>query len=107
MSAPAPRGPPSAPPPPAAAADSYSWDNGGDAGGYDYANDNGANEYDYGTVAPDSKALYDYTPTADDQIALREGELIVFEEDYGDGWSAGTNEAGEYGLFPTSYVDYL
>ncbi|KNC47389.1 uncharacterized protein AMSG_03823 [Thecamonas trahens ATCC 50062] len=95
-------------PPPAAtsyydtgADDSYNY--GGGDEDYNY----GGEDYGYTAGEPDSKALYDYAPTGPDQIALRAGELVIFDEDYGDGWSSGTNEAGEYGVFPTSYVDYL
>jgi hypothetical protein len=61
------------------------------------------------TITPDMivVALADFEATADDQLALEEGQLYVrITEDYGNGWSLGcTMDGSKTGVFPQTYVE--
>jgi len=52
------------------------------------------------------RALYDYAPESDEELALQAGEmLVVVTRDAGAGWMEGKNTAGQVGLFPAGYVE--
>ncbi|KAK9366812.1 hypothetical protein V1509DRAFT_628589 [Lipomyces kononenkoae] len=61
------------------------------------------------TVGSGKRAIvtYDYQKDEENEINLIEGETIYDIEMIDDGWWAGTNSAGEHGLFPSNYVDFL
>ncbi|KAK9236262.1 hypothetical protein V1525DRAFT_407510 [Lipomyces kononenkoae] len=50
---------------------------------------------------------YEYQKDEENEINLIEGETIYDIEMIDDGWWAGTNGAGEHGLFPSNYVEIL
>jgi hypothetical protein len=50
-------------------------------------------------------ALYDYTKDEDNEIDLKEGELITNVVEEEGGWYCGTNSKGETGYFPGNYVE--
>ena len=52
----------------------------------------------------EATALYDYQKDEDNEIDLREGEIITNVVDVGEGWYSGTNSSGQSGLFPGNYV---
>ncbi|KAK9468278.1 hypothetical protein V1512DRAFT_251763 [Lipomyces arxii] len=49
--------------------------------------------------------LYDYHKDEDNEINLTEGEIVYDIEELDDGWWAGHLSSGEYGLFPSNYVE--
>jgi len=55
-----------------------------------------------------ARALYDYTSEEATDLPLVQGELIdVVQHDDGSGWTKGSNQSGQVGIFPTSYIQYL
>ncbi|KAE8359394.1 hypothetical protein BDV27DRAFT_136202 [Aspergillus caelatus] len=50
---------------------------------------------------------YDYERAEDNEIELREGELVVEIEMVDKDWWLGSNARGERGLFPSNYVELL
>lgn len=56
-----------------------------------------------GNAARTVKALFDYEAQGDDEISIRQGDLIsVLKADDGSGWTYGELN-GQKGLFPTNY----
>ncbi|XP_037070131.1 uncharacterized protein LOC119091433 isoform X2 [Pollicipes pollicipes] len=51
------------------------------------------------------KALYSYSPQNDDELELRDGDVVYVIEMCEDGWYVGTNgRSGMFGTFPGNYV---
>uniref|UniRef100_A0A3P9LST3 Sorbin and SH3 domain containing 1 n=1 Tax=Oryzias latipes TaxID=8090 RepID=A0A3P9LST3_ORYLA len=51
------------------------------------------------------QALYSYVPQNDDELELREGDLVSVMEKCDDGWFVGTsNRTKQFGTFPGNYV---
>ena len=57
------------------------------------------------TTSLQGTALYDYDKDEDNEISLREGELITSIVEQEGGWYSGTNSRGETGYFPGNYVE--
>ncbi|KAK6035551.1 SH3 domain protein, partial [Cooperia oncophora] len=52
------------------------------------------------------RALYPYTPTKDDEVALEVNDIIFVVEKCDDGWFIGTVlRTGQFGTFPGNYVE--
>ena len=51
------------------------------------------------------KALYDYAPAEDGELAFAGGEEITVTHKDESGWWTGTNAAGASGVFPANYTD--
>lgn len=51
-------------------------------------------------------ALYDFCPSSTDELSLSKGDELVIQSEM-DGWYAGNNADGYYGLFPSNYVKLL
>ncbi|KAL7415768.1 hypothetical protein BDY24DRAFT_269726 [Mrakia frigida] len=54
-----------------------------------------------------AKVLFDYEATEDNELALREGEILVELEMVDEGWWSAKGETGDVGLFPANYVELL
>lgn len=54
-----------------------------------------------------SLALYDFEPENDNELRIREREIISVSYRYGLGWLVAENEKGEKGLVPEEYVRLL
>uniref|UniRef100_A0A7M4F1I9 Sorbin and SH3 domain containing 2 n=1 Tax=Crocodylus porosus TaxID=8502 RepID=A0A7M4F1I9_CROPO len=55
-----------------------------------------------------TKALYNYTPRNEDELELREGDIIDVMEKCDDGWFVGTSRRTKFfGTFPGNYVKRL
>lgn len=52
-----------------------------------------------------ARALYDYDAAADDEMTIREGDIIDIVEDDGQ-WATGERD-GKLGMFPISYVEFV
>jgi hypothetical protein len=52
-------------------------------------------------------AQFDYEKAEDNEIELKEGELVTHIEMVDDDWWMGRNAAGETGLFPSNYVEVI
>ena len=52
-------------------------------------------------------AQYDYEKAEDNELELREGELVTNIEMVDDDWWMGSNSRGESGLFPSNYVELV
>ena len=52
-------------------------------------------------------AQYDYAKAEDNELELREGELVTHIEMVDPDWWMGTNARGEQGLFPSNYVEVV
>ena len=50
------------------------------------------------------KALYDYAKDKDDELDLRENEVVSVVKENDDGWLDGIAEDGRKGLFPGNYI---
>ena len=50
-------------------------------------------------------ALYDYEKAEDNELELREGEIITSIDMLDEDWWMGQNSRGESGLFPSNYVE--
>jgi hypothetical protein len=50
------------------------------------------------------RALYDYAGVQDDDLPLKQGEVILVLVERTDGWCQGINQHGRVGFFPLSYV---
>ena len=59
------------------------------------------------TSSRTAKCLYDYDATAQDEISIRENELITDIIQVDESWWEGTNPRGEKGLFPANYVELV
>ena len=58
------------------------------------------------------RAIYDYDPQGDDEIAVKDGDIVcILEEDQGDGWwkakkkAASEEEDEPEGLVPGNYIE--
>ncbi|CAG8591516.1 1767_t:CDS:10 [Acaulospora morrowiae] len=59
-------------------------------------------------LEPKATVLYDYDAEADDEISLREGEIItVLDKTDGEGWWKGRNDNGQVGIFPSTFVEEI
>uniref|UniRef100_A0A6G1SCP8 Sorting nexin-33 n=1 Tax=Aceria tosichella TaxID=561515 RepID=A0A6G1SCP8_9ACAR len=56
-----------------------------------------------------ARVLFDFPAQPDtSELNIREGEILtVLSKDVGEGWWEGTNDRGERGLFPASYVEEI
>lgn len=52
------------------------------------------------------KALYDFSPEHEDELALKEGDLLDIHKKEENGWWFGTLN-GKMGHFPSTYVEEL
>ena len=52
-------------------------------------------------------AAYDYEKAEDNELELREGELVTEIDMVDEDWWMGTNSRGEQGLFPSNYVELV
>lgn len=50
------------------------------------------------------KALFPFTPSADSELELKEGQLYELETPDNGGWMLVKNNAGQQGWVPTSYL---
>ena len=51
------------------------------------------------------RALYNYVPQNDDEVELKEGDIVYVMEKCDDGWFVGTSQrTGIFGTFPGNYV---
>ncbi|XP_048258424.1 SH3 domain-containing kinase-binding protein 1-like isoform X4 [Haliotis rufescens] len=50
------------------------------------------------------KVMFDYTPENEDELLLKEGEIIDFIREVEDGWWEGSNN-GPSGVFPSNFVE--
>ena len=51
------------------------------------------------------RALYNYNPQNDDEVELKEGDVVFVMEKCDDGWFVGTSQrTGIFGTFPGNYV---
>jgi len=54
---------------------------------------------------PPYRALYTYIPQNEDELELREGDIVFVMEKCDDGWYVGTSQrTKEFGTFPGNYV---
>jgi len=54
-----------------------------------------------------AKVMYPYNQTAPDELTLKPGDIIVFQEGADEGWWSGTNQNGEHGVFPYNFVEEI
>ncbi|CAG8466236.1 3320_t:CDS:10 [Diversispora eburnea] len=54
-----------------------------------------------------AKVIYEYDADGDDEINLKEEEVVVILDKSDDDWWKGRNENGEVGLFPSNYVELI
>ncbi|XP_046862721.1 LIM and SH3 domain protein 1-like [Xenia sp. Carnegie-2017] len=60
------------------------------------------------SLGPRYRAMYDYTAADDDEITIREGDIIVDGVDIDAGWMEGRNErTGAFGMLPSNYVEKM
>ena len=51
------------------------------------------------------RALYNYAPQNEDEVELKEGDIVYVMEKCDDGWFVGTSQrSGIFGTFPGNYV---
>ncbi len=50
------------------------------------------------------RALYDYKPEHDDELALKRGQVFTVTEKRDADWWLGVTDDGASGLFPSNYV---
>ena len=50
------------------------------------------------------RALYEYKKDKDDELDLKENEVISVTKENDDGWLDGISDDGRTGLFPGNYV---
>jgi hypothetical protein len=50
---------------------------------------------------------YDYEKAEDNEVELREGEIVTDIDMVDEDWWMGTNSQGERGLFPANYVELI
>uniref|UniRef100_A0A8C3DCR4 Sorbin and SH3 domain containing 1 n=1 Tax=Corvus moneduloides TaxID=1196302 RepID=A0A8C3DCR4_CORMO len=61
-----------------------------------------------GLDAASYQALYSYTPQNDDELELRDGDIVDVMEKCDDGWFVGTSRrTRQFGTFPGNYVKLL
>lgn len=82
-----------------------------DLEGAEYDEVDGASSYEEGQYSSDeinrkAVALFDFIPENDNEVALREGQLIWISYRHGQGWLVAEDpETGENGLVPEEYVE--
>ena len=61
--------------------------------------------YKYNVTDFRYRALYNYAPQNDDEVELKEGDIVYVMEKCDDGWFVGTSQrSGIFGTFPGNYV---
>jgi hypothetical protein len=53
------------------------------------------------------RVIYDYTAGEDNEISLREGEVITGVQAVTEDWWSGVSPSGQAGLFPANYVEMI
>lgn len=54
------------------------------------------------------RAMYNYKPQNDDELELREGDVVYVMEKCDDGWYVGSlHRNGQFGTFPGNYVQRI
>ena len=53
------------------------------------------------------RAMWDWHKSGHNMLSFTVGELLDIHLEFCDGWAAGTNRKGEFGLFPRNYVSPL
>lgn len=52
------------------------------------------------------QAMYDYEAQDDDEVAFKDGDLIIDTESVDEGWMIGTvQRTGRRGMLPANYVE--
>lgn len=65
-------------------------------------------EYSIGEINRKAIALFDFSPENDNEVRLREGQIIWISYRHGQGWLVAEDPiTGEHGLVPEAYVDVL
>ena len=60
------------------------------------------------TPPPQYVAIYDYDAADDDEVTLKEGDVVVRGQVVAEGWMEGTNtRTGLHGMLPSNYVELL
>nr|ODN85949.1 hypothetical protein L203_04448 [Cryptococcus depauperatus CBS 7841] len=54
-----------------------------------------------------AKVLFEYEAAEDNEISLKEDEVITQIEELDEGWWSGVNSIGQSGLFPANYVEVI
>ncbi len=52
-------------------------------------------------------AIYDYQAADDDEISFHEGDILTEVSHIDEGWSEGRAPSGQYGMFPSNYVEFI
>jgi len=52
-------------------------------------------------------ALYDYLAEVQGELSIKEGDVLTIEEEDDEGWYYGRNARGNYGKFPSNYVEIV
>lgn len=54
------------------------------------------------------RVLYNYKPQNDDELELKEGDVVYVMEKCDDGWYVGSlHRNGQFGTFPGNYVERI
>ena len=51
--------------------------------------------------------LYDYDAADDNELTLREGDVLTNVDQVDEGWWSATDAQGNVGLFPANYVELI
>ncbi|KAL6059323.1 E3 ubiquitin-protein ligase sh3rf3 [Balamuthia mandrillaris] len=62
--------------------------------------------YDEGTF-DQCRALFAYNAEEEGELTIQPGDIITVEDEDDEGWYYGTNQKGEYGKYPSNYVEIL
>ena len=55
---------------------------------------------------PQYVAVYDYEAGDDDEVTIKEGDVVINGETIAEGWMVGTNvRTGLHGMLPSNYVE--
>ena len=58
------------------------------------------------TPPPQYVAMYDYDAGDEDEVSIKEGDIVINGEVIAEGWMVGTNtRTGQHGMLPSNYVD--
>ena len=58
------------------------------------------------TPPPQYVAMYDYDDGDEDEVSIKEGDIVINGEVIAEGWMVGTNtRTGLHGMLPSNYVD--
>jgi hypothetical protein len=60
-----------------------------------------------GTSGKRAVIQYDYEKAEENELELREGEIVTNIEMVDDDWWMGQNQSGDTGLFPSNYVEII